>query len=127
MLTSHFGVTVIPSNDKDDALRNNTFCGGRFLIFAPRKTHDNEQAPDNVDIDPFHPTSSTIVVGEDVSSLGLGHSVELEVVQSAPIAFSDLAAGDYWVQAVLGGARNYARYGRGGGDAASEVKDLHVP
>jgi hypothetical protein len=101
--------------------------GGRLLIFVTRKTHDDEQAPDHVDIDLFHPTPSTIVLGEDVSSLRTGHSIKLETAQSAPIAFSDLASGDYWIQAVLNSNRNYARYGRGGGDAISEVKSFHVP
>src|ERR1700730_8943971 len=101
--------------------------GGRLLIFATRKTHDDEQAPDHVDIDLFHPTPTTIVVGEDVSSLRHEHSIKLDVAQSAPIAFSGLGAGDYWVQAVLDGNRDYARYGRGGGDAVSAVKSVHFP
>src|SRR5882724_4845890 len=101
--------------------------GGRLLIFAARKTHDDEQAPGQIDIDLFHPTPSTIVVGEDVSTLRHGYSIKLDVAQSAPIGFSDLAAGDYWVQAVLDGNHNYARYGRGGGDAVSAVISVHVP
>jgi len=101
--------------------------GGRLLIFAARKAHDDEQAPDQIDIDLFHPTPSTIVVGEDASSLRHGHSIKLDAAQSAPIAFSDLAAGEYWAQAVLDGNRNYARYGRGAGDAVSAVTSIHVP
>lgn len=101
--------------------------GGRLLIFATRKTHDDEQAPDQVDIDLFHPSPATIVVGEDVSSIRHQHVINLDAAQSAPIAFSNLAAGNYWIQAVLDTNRNYARYGRGGGDAVSAVRSVHVP
>jgi len=37
--------------------------GGRLLVFATRKTQVDEKAPDGVDIDLFHPTPSTIVMG----------------------------------------------------------------
>ena len=101
--------------------------GGRLLIFAARKKSNDEVVPDQVDIDLVHPSSSAIVIGQDVGSLGQGYPVKLSVAQSAPVAFSDLAAGDYWMQAVLDGNRNYARYGRGGGDAVSAVQSIHLP
>lgn len=101
--------------------------GGRLLIFAKRQAQHDEKVPEQVDIDLFHPTPTSVVVGEDVSSLRNGHSIKLDAAQSAPIAFSDLTAGDYWIQAVLDTNRNYARYGRGGGDAVSAVQSVHVP
>lgn len=101
--------------------------GGRLLIFVTRKAQHDEKVPEQVDIDLFHPNPTTVVVGEDVSSLGNGHSIKLDAAQSAPIAFSNLTAGDYWIQAVLDTNRNYARYGRGAGDAVSAVKSVHVP
>ena len=101
--------------------------GGRLLIFVTRKNDSRERLPEQVDIDLMHPTTATVVLGQDVASLRHGYSVALGNAQAAPIAFSDLAAGDYWVQAVLDSNRDYARYGRGAGDVVSAVESIHIP
>jgi S-formylglutathione hydrolase FrmB len=115
----------------DLAVAGTDVASGRLLVFAePAK--DAEATSKNgkveeVDLDPLAPDKVNVAARE-VNRLVAGQGVDIDADQQAyPTAFSQLPAGDYYVQAVLDTNHSYNYGGRGEGDLVSEVVKLHLP
>lgn len=111
--------------------------GGRLLVFAKQanlaeaeafeKSEGRVTQVTEVDATGLDVTSTT-VAAIDVDLFVPGTSVAVDGdANVSPQPFSQLPPGDYYVQAVLDGNRNYAYLGRGAGDWVSEVVKLHLP
>ncbi|MEO7065545.1 MAG: alpha/beta hydrolase-fold protein [Rhodanobacter sp.] len=106
-------------------------ASGRLLLFAMNTqaaaAKDKGETPTEVDANPFRGTVTTVAARE-VSHLAPGQSVTIDADQLAfPTTYSDLPAGDYFVQAVLDVNHSYSYAGRGAGDLVSRVVKLHLP
>jgi S-formylglutathione hydrolase FrmB len=108
---------------------------GRLLLFAiaakdaeaAAKENGGDGKVDEVDTSPFFPTQ-TAVAAREVSRLAPGQAIDIDTDQIAfPQGWSQLPAGDYYVQAVLDVHHDYNYHGRDGGDLASKVVKLHLP
>lgn len=102
---------------------------GRLLVFATLAKDAQAQAKqsgkdgkvEEVDMNPFRPTS-VAVAAQEVTALAPGGSVQIDLDNIAfPRGFSALPAGDYLFQAVLDPGGSYGYSGRDGGDLLSEV------
>jgi len=108
---------------------------GRLLLFAidatdaeaAAKEHGGDGKVEEVDTSPFFPTQ-TAVAAREVSRLVPGQAVDIDADHTAfPTGWSQLAPGDYYVQAVLDVHHDYNYHGRDGGDLVSKVVKLHLP
>lgn len=110
---------------------------GRLLLFAiEAKTAEAEakaasdgksSVVDEVDANPFRATE-TSVAAREVSRWMPEQSIDIDVDRLAfPAGWSQLPAGDYYVQAVLDVDHSYNYIGRGVGDLVSEVVKIHLP
>jgi len=115
----------------DLAVPGTEVASGRLLVFAePAK--DAEAGSKNgkveqVDLDPLAPDKVNVAARE-VNRLVAGQGIDIDADQQAyPAAFSQLPAGDYYVQAVLDTNHSYNYSARGEGDLVSEVVKLHLP
>ncbi|BFI96465.1 MAG: alpha/beta hydrolase-fold protein [Rhodanobacter sp.] len=108
---------------------------GRLLLFAiaakdaeaAAKEHGGDGKVDEVDTSPFFPTQ-TAVAAREVSRLVPGQAVDVDADEIAfPQAWSQLPAGDYYVQAVLDVHHDYNYSGRDAGDLVSPVVKMHLP
>lgn len=110
---------------------------GRLLLFAiEAKTAEAEakaasdgksSVVDEVDANPFRATE-TGVAAREVSRWMPEQSIDIDVDRLAfPAGWSQLPAGDYYVQAVLDVDHSYNYIGRGVGDLVSEVVKIHLP
>ena len=108
---------------------------GRLLLFAidakdaeaAAKEHGGDGKVEEVDTSPFFPTQ-TAVAAREVSRLVPGEAVDIDADHTAfPTGWSQLAPGDYYVQAVLDVHHDYNYHGRDGGDLVSKVVKLHLP
>ena len=82
---------------------------------------------DEVDANPFRATE-TSVAAREVSRWMPEQSIDIDVDRLAfPAGWSQLPAGDYYVQAVLDVDHSYNYIGRGVGDLVSEVVKIHLP
>lgn len=96
-----------------------TAVSGRVLVFLKHGSGDKE-----VDAEEFRP-EDTWVAAREIPSARPGSFVEVNGNEIAfPKPFSELAAGDYEVQAVLDVNHSYNYGGREPGDWISEVKAL---
>ncbi|MBN8736278.1 MAG: enterochelin esterase [Xanthomonadales bacterium] len=101
---------------------------GRLLLFALPAKEAVAQAKDgkvtDIDTNPFKPTQ-TAVAAMEVTDLAPGASVLVDADALAfPEGFSQLAAGDYDMQAVLDVNHDYNYSGRGAGDLVSDVTEV---
>ena len=110
---------------------------GRLLLFAiEAKTAEAEAKAasdgksivvDEVDANPFRATE-TSVAAREVSRWMPEQGIDIDVDRLAfPAGWSQLPAGDYYVQAVLDVDHSYNYIGRGVGDLVSEVVKIHLP
>ncbi|WP_225562837.1 alpha/beta hydrolase-fold protein [Rhodanobacter sp. DHG33] len=108
---------------------------GRLLLFAidakdaeaAAKEHGGDGKVDEVDTSPFFPTQ-TAVAAREVSRLAPGQSIDIDTDHTAfPQGWSQLPAGDYYVQAVLDVHHDYNYSGRDAGDLVSSVVKVHLP
>ena len=108
---------------------------GRLLLFAisakdaeaAAKQHGGDGKIDAVDTSPFFPTQ-TAVAARELSRLVPGQTVDMDADEIAfPRAWSQLPAGDYYVQAVLDVHHDYNYDGRDAGDLLSPVVKIHLP
>ena len=108
---------------------------GRLLLFAiaakdaeaAAKEHGGDGKVEEVDTSPFFPTQ-TAVAAREVSRLAPGQAVDVDADEIAfPQAWSQLPAGDYYVQAVLDVHHDYNYGGRDAGDLLSPVVKVHLP
>ena len=108
---------------------------GRLLLFAidakdaeaAAKAHGGDGKVDAVDTSPFFPTQ-TAVAAREVSRLVPGQMIDIDTDRIAfPRGWSQLPAGDYYVQAVLDVHHDYNYSGRDAGDLLSKVVKLHLP
>lgn len=110
---------------------------GRLLVFArdaksaeaeaKEKSKEKSSVVTMVDADPFSATA-TAVTAKEVSRIQPGQSVAIDGDEIAfPHPYSQLPAGDYYVQAVLDVDHSYNYTGRGAGDWVSEVVKVHLP
>jgi hypothetical protein len=108
---------------------------GRLLLFAiaakdaeaAAKEHGGDGKVEEVDTSPFFPTQ-TAVAAREVSRLAPGQAVDINADEIAfPQPWSQLPAGDYYVQAVLDVHHDYNYSGRDAGDLVSPVVKLHLP
>lgn len=98
---------------------------GRLIVFA--QVLDDKAPPSSVDASPFDP-GPVIVAAQEVASLTLGETVELDAdLLAFPRRFETAPAGRYAVQVVLDRNHDYARTGRGAGDLVSAVTVLDLP
>ncbi|MGO8718923.1 MAG: alpha/beta hydrolase [Acidobacteriaceae bacterium] len=87
---------------------------GRLLILVKPGTK-----LEDIEVDEFQP-SSVSVAAKDVAGWKPGESVDIDTDNIAfPAGFSQLAPGDYVVQALLDTAHQFAYYGRVAGDIES--------
>lgn len=92
---------------------------GRLLVFLKQGSGDKD-----VTISEFHP-SDTWVAAQEIDDLEPGKTVEVDADQVAfPKHFSELAAGNYEVQAVLDVDHTYNYSGRDQADWVSPVVNL---
>ena len=101
---------------------------GRLLLFALPAKDAAAQAKGGkvteIDTNPFDPTQ-TAVAAMEVHDLTPGASVLVDADALAfPEGFSELAAGDYDVQAVLDVNHDYNYSGRNAGDLVSDVTEV---
>lgn len=108
---------------------------GRLLLFATAaqdaeaaaKEHGGDGKVTEVDTSPFFPTK-TAVAAREVDRLAPGQVVDIDADDTAfPQGWSQLAPGDYDVQAVLDVHHDYNYGGRDAGDLVSPVVKLHLP
>ena len=108
---------------------------GRLLLFAitvkdaeaAAKAHGGDGKVEKVDTSPFFPTQ-TAVAAREVSRLAPGQTVDIDADGIAfPQGWSQLAPGDYYVQAVLDVHHDYNYSGRDAGDLVSPVVKVHLP
>jgi len=110
---------------------------GRLLLFAVSakaakadalKDSDGKSSTvDEVDANPFSATR-TAVSAREVGRWTPGEVVDIDTDALAdPAGFSQLAPGDYLLQAVLDVDHSYACGGREAGDLVSDVVEVHLP
>lgn len=101
-------------------------ASGRLLVFAQPATEQNADA-EAVDANHYVP-SLVAVAARDVATFGDGNVAVVDTdAFAAPSAFSELAPGDYRIQAALDRNGDYARFGRGAGDLVSAVATVTLP
>lgn len=115
-----FRVTLDDASDQS--------VSGRLLLFAKPADKARSDAHGDtvkrVDTSPFFPTQ-TAVTATELTDLKPHESVVVDSdTQAFPKPFSELAAGDYMVQAVLDVNHDYNYSGRGAGDLVSEVTEV---
>ena len=96
---------------------------GRLLVFAKQGANRPEE------VDSWETAPAVVsVAGRDIQTFGNERRVTIDLdADAAPKPFSELPAGDYWVQVVLDPQGDYGRYGRGAGDLISNVVSIHLP
>jgi hypothetical protein len=110
---------------------------GRLLVFARAAGDAEAEAKERsggksaavgaVDANPFRATATTVAARE-VGYMRPGQSVGIDGDDLAfPQPYSQLAPGDYYVQAVLDVDHSYNYTGRGAGDWTSDVVKVHLP
>ncbi|GAB3039853.1 alpha/beta hydrolase-fold protein [Oleiagrimonas citrea] len=112
----------------DAAMKTPT--SGRLLIFAmplqDAKAAAHGGPLETVDTSPFEPTK-TAVAAMEVAHIAPGGTVRMDADEVAfPRPFSQLASGEYAVQAVLDVNHNYNYGGRGEGDLVSKVVTVRL-
>lgn len=113
----HFKVKI------DDALARNQIVSGRLLIFMT-----NETKPlDNIEPDPTNP-NAVWIAAKEISNWQAGATVEISGDDAAfPSKFSEAAAGEYQVMALLDLDHSYTYDGTGAGDFYSRVVKINLP
>ncbi len=111
--------------------------GGRLLLFAidaksaetdvMEQSKGNSNKVESVDANPFSATQTSVAAIE-VSHWVPGQRIAIDTDNLAyPAGYSQLPAGDYFVQAVLDVDHSYNYTGRHAGDVVSEVIKVHFP
>lgn len=113
-----------------DSTATQSHASGRLLVFAMPAEQAEAAAKDGkveaVNASPMTPEAVTIAAME-VPFLAVGAGVVLDADAIAfPQPFSRLPKGDYYLQAVLDGNRDYNYGGRGEGDLVSEPTRVHL-
>ncbi|MGZ3181225.1 MAG: alpha/beta hydrolase [Telluria sp.] len=110
---------------------------GRLFVFARVAADAEAEALEHsggksaavgaVDANPFRATATTVAARE-IGFIRPGQSVGVDGDEAAfPQSYSQLAPGDYYVQAVLDVDHSYNYTGRGAGDWTSDVVKVHLP
>lgn len=124
--TASFATVAAPKSMEVrlDAAASTQPVSGRLLLFAISASEAEAEAKNGkveaVDTSAFKPTQVSVAARE-VTHLAMGQSVFVDTDAIAfPAGFSQLAGGDYYVQAVLDVNHDYNYGGRGPGDLISE-------